>query len=208
MAKNNILTVEKTMGGLREINLGTEPAYCLRSNNAFQSEVETIRIWSHYGQYNENRLHLQLEGSQPESIKVGNVEFWPVVKDVNYFQLSSSIQHHTFTLNGRLANGQVFEEEFFIDGGEVLPAVVYAICLISEIGSPALAAEYWSACHKNNGHLNYATKGEFLDKVVKFKEHSEKLMKEYPFMQGFLQRCLKKLVDDLKDSLDYISFLK
>lgn len=204
---NTRLTVEKTMGDLREINLGREPALTTINPDKFVAEKETIRVWSDYGQYNEDRIHFIVDGIKPESIKLGTVEFWPVIKDIHYFQLSCENQNHTFTINGAMHDGEIFEEEFYISGGYLIPSIIYAMCLISELGH-SNAAEYWRACHKYNGHLNYTTQGEFLDKVIKFKESSEKLVEKYPFMQSFLQKCLKTLTIQLEDSLNNIAILR
>lgn len=201
------LTVEKTMGALREINLGRESALTTINPDKFVAEKETLRVWSDYGQYNENRIHFIIDGTKPESIKLGNVEFWPVIKDIHYFQLSCDNQNHTFTINGAMNDGEIFEEEFYISGDNLIPSIIYAMCLISELGH-SYAAEYWRACHKYNGHLNYATQGEFLDKVIKFKELAEKLVEKYPYMQSFLQKCLKTLTIQLKDSLNNLSVLR
>lgn len=205
--RNIRLTVEKTMGALREINLGRESALTTINPDKFVAEKEILRVWSHYGQYNENRIHFIIDGTKPESIKLGNVEFWPVIKDIHYFQLSCQNQNHTFTINGRMDYGEIFEEEFHISGDNLIPSIIYAMCLISEFGY-SNAAEYWRACHTYNGHLNYTTQGEFLDKVIKFKESAEKLVEKYPFMQSFLQKCLKTLTIQLKASLNNISILR
>lgn len=201
------LTVEKTMGALREINLGRESALTTINPDKFVAEKETLRVWSDYGQYNENRIHFIIDGTRPESIKLGNVEFWPVIKDIHYFQRSCDNQNHTFTINGATNDGEIFEEEFYISGGNLIPSIIYAMCLISELGH-SYAAEYWSACNKYNNHLDYSTPGEFLDKVIKFKESAEKLVEKYPYMQSFLQKCLKTLTIQLNESLNNLSVLR
>ncbi len=205
--RNIRLTVEKTMGALREINLGREPGLSTINPDKFVAEKETLRVWSDYGQYNENRIHFIVDGIKPESIKLENVNFWPVIKDIHYFQLSCENQNHTFTINGAMDDGEIFEEEFYISGGDLIPSIIYAMCLISELGH-SNAAEYWRSCHKYSGHLNYSTQGEFLDKVIKFKELAEELVEKYPYMQSFLQKCLKTLTIQLKESLNDISILR
>lgn len=204
--RNIRLTVEKTMGALREINLGRESTLTTINLDKFVAEKETLRVWSDYGQYNENRIHFIIDGIKPECIKLGNVEFWPVIKDIHYFQLSCENQNHTFTINGGMDDGEIFEEEFYISGGNLIPSIIYAMCLISELGH-SNAAEYWRTCHKYNGHLNYTTQGEFLDKVIKFKKSAEILIEKYPFMRSFLQKCLKTLTMQLKETLNNISIL-
>lgn len=174
MANNNlILTVEKTLGGLREINLGSKPAFRLVSYDKFHAEKVTLRVWSDYGQYNEDRIHLYIDGEEPSTIRIGDVEFSPVIKDIHYFQRSSSVADHTFTLNGKKDNGEIFEKEFFIKGHEVLPSIIYAMCIISHLEDIALSREYWHVCLLQS---HSTTKGEFLNKVLAFKDASEKML--------------------------------
>lgn len=78
-----IIGIETTFGALREIKVGGSILKC--GDNVrfekFHGEKETLSCWQDYGQYNEDRIHL-LQNGDETPIKIGQWEFWPVVKDI------------------------------------------------------------------------------------------------------------------------------
>ena len=130
-----------------------------------------------------------------------------MVKDIYYWKKSSNVNRHHVTLNGRDGNGKLFEETFVISGKEVLPGLVYAMILFSAVNDITLCVEYWNAL-SGWSSLKYAKVGVHLDKVVALKEISENIVKEHPYMELFLQKGMKKVVECLKNSISTLEILK
>lgn len=206
--KDLIYAVEKTMGGLRQITLRRgNTSFALKTDYSFSAEAETISCWQDYGQYNEDRLHLLWEGEE-KPIIIDEVEFWPIVKDIFYFQLSTSAHNfHRVTLNGKMSDGKIFEEEYTIKGDDILPEIIYLMILISKTGDPILTKDMWNAMTRDLS-LSYQTVGEHLDKVAQVKKLSEDILPEYPFMASFFQMGLPTIVERLKKSLEPLAILK
>ncbi len=204
-----IIGIETTFGALREIKVGGSILKC--GDNVrfekFHGEKETLSCWQDYGQYNEDRIHL-LQNGDETPIKIGQWEFWPVVKDIHYWQVSTEANnHHRVTLSGRDGNGKLFEETFVIYGEELLPGLVYAMILFSVTNDITLGVEYWKAL-SGKFSLKYASDGEHLDKVIALKKLSENIVKEHPYMELFLQKGMKEVVERLKESISKLEILK
>ena len=210
MANNKrIIGIETTFGALREIKVGG--SILKYGDNVrfekFHGEKETLSCWQDYGQYNEDRIHL-LQNGDETPIKIGQWEFWPVVKDIHYWQVSTEANnHHRVTLSGRDGNGKLFEETFVIYGEELLPGLVYAMILFSATNDIALGVEYWKAL-SGRFSLKYASVGEHLDKVMALRKLSENIVKEHPYTELFFQNGMKKIVERFKGSISTLEILK
>lgn len=210
MAKDKrIIGIETTFGALREITVGGSILKC--GDNArfekFHGEKETLSCWQDYGQYNEDRIHL-LQNGEELPIKIGRWEFWPVVKDIHYWQLSTEAHnHHRVTLSGRDGNGKLFEETFVIYGEKLLPGLVYAMILFSATDDIDLGVEYWKAL-SGRFSLSYSSVGQHLDKVMALKKLIEGILEGHPYMELFFQNGMKKIVERLKDSISKLEILK
>lgn len=64
--KERIYALEKNLGMLRQIDLGDEEEFRFVDVSIYRliASVRTIRCWSDYGQFNERRLSLCLDGKQ------------------------------------------------------------------------------------------------------------------------------------------------
>ncbi len=148
------------------------------------------------------------KNGEESPVKIGQWEFWPIVKDIHYWQLSTTAHnHHRVTLSGRDGNGRLFEETFVIYGEELLPGLVYAMILFSSTNDIELGVEYWEAI-SGRFSMKYSTVGEHLDKVISLKKLSETIIKEHPYMELFLQNGMTKVVEHLKESISVLEFLK
>lgn len=203
-----IMGIETTFGALREIAIGGGILKCGDNvhSEKFHAEKETLSCWQDYGQYNEDRIHI-LQNGEESPIKIGQWEFWPVVKDIHYWQLSTEVHnHHRVTVNGRDGNGKLFEETFVIYGEGLLPGLVYAMILFSATNDITLGVEYWKAL-SGKFSLNYSSVGEHLDKVMALKKISVNIVKEHPYMELFLQNGMNKVVERLKESISKLKIL-
>ena len=141
------------MGSLRQL---TEGGNILRCGDGerfkkFSATIETISSWSDYGQYNEDRIHLLQDGKEIP-VKIGQWEFWPLIKDIHYWQKKSEASNfHKVTLNGRDAKMQLFEVTFVIDGEELLPGIIYAMIIFSRVNDIKLGKEYWDSLTGKRG---------------------------------------------------------
>ena len=124
-----------------------------------------------------------------------------------YTLLAEANNHHRVTLSGRDGNGKLFEETFVIYGEELLPGLVYAMILFSATNNITLGVEYWKAL-SGKFSLKYASDGEHLDKVIALKKLSENIVKEHPYMELFLQKGMKEVVERFKESISKLEILK
>jgi|GEM_PF-7012133 hypothetical protein len=200
--------LEQAMGSLRQTQVkGIGITIKSVANKKLGCVVETVSVWSHYGQFNENRIHLLQEGEE-KPICIEGVEFWPIIKDENYFQLSTHVNnYHKVTINGRLTNGSLFEETYTIPGDDFLSGIIEIIILIAFIGNAEEAKAFWNAMKRGLG-IKYNSPGEHLDKVIHFKEMCEDIIKIHPYMTFSLQQGLRILVQKLKESINLITILK
>lgn len=89
----------------------------------------------------------------------------------------------------------------------MLPGLVYAMILFSATNDITLGVEYWKAL-SGKFSLKYASDGEHLDKVIALKKLSENIVKEHPYMELFLQKGMKEVVERLKESISKLEILK
>lgn len=208
MKNNRYFYVEKALGSLREVQVrGINLDNTCISDKQFAAIDTTVSVWSHYGQYNENRLQILQNGTESPIIIKG-VEFWPVIKDVFYFQVSTDANnYHELTISGKFENGVIFEDTFCVRGSEALPGIIYIMVLIAETSNVELAKEYWNALTRGVG-LKYNSMGEHLDKVINLKKLSDRILGVYPYMTILLQKGLESVVANLKTSLDSLILIK
>lgn len=200
--KNRVLALEKALGQLRQVDIGGARVICAEREYPFSAAVETLTCWSDYGQYNENRLHL-MQADEEKPIVINAVEFCPVVRDIHYFQLSSSVQSHRFSVAGRRPSGELFEAGFRIDGDDILSAVVYAMILCAYVDDAALASEYWSALH--GGDMRYGSIGEHIDRICDLRRMGRKIVAQHPYMEHMFQEGMKEPLVRLKAHLDRLT---
>jgi len=79
--------------------------------------------------------------------------------------------------------------------------------LFSVTNDITLGVEYWKAL-AGKFSLKYASDGEHLDKVIALKKLSENIVKEHPYMELFLQKGMKEVVERLKESISKLEILK
>lgn len=62
---NNVIALEKILGSLRQVSFYKNSHKCsdFIDTSRFSATKYILSCWSHYGQYNENRLVLMHEGS-------------------------------------------------------------------------------------------------------------------------------------------------
>lgn len=209
MTNDRIIGVELTMGSLRQL---TEGGNILRCGDGerfkkFSATIETISCWSDYGQYNEDRIHLLQDGKEIP-VKIGQWEFWPLIKDIHYWQKKSEASNfHKVTLNGRDAKMQLFEVTFVIDGEELLPGIIYAMIIFSRVNDIKLGKEYWDSLTGKRG-LKYSSHGEHLDKVINLQNVCKQIVEGHPYIELFLQNGLQGTVEHLRESFSQLEILK
>lgn len=205
MDKNKTnLTIEQSLGCLKEINLGNVPALApswADRTNKFSVTRECIRCWQDYGQYSEDRLNILINGAS-NNIVINGYTFFPVVKDIFYWQLSSSVARHTFTLNYRTPTGELSESTFTIRSAEVLPFIIYAMVLISKMGEDALTV--WQLMNNTTPF----TLGELIDRIKSLQDSAKSIIGEYPFMERFFQDIIKCIADEAKKRLSEVYLLR
>lgn len=206
--EERILAIEKTLGGLRQVDLGNEKTFRLVAidNYRLTASVKTLRVWSDYGSLNENRLTLSLDGKQ-DDIVINGTTIDHVVKDVYKFYNPSNRRDcsHSFTLNWKIPEGCLAENTFDlacddIDNDSLLPHIVYAMLIISEVKDAQLCLTYWDILTR--GCFPIVSIGKNLDNVNNLKQLGDKLIKEYPFIQKFFQDGLRNAVNFLKKEID------
>lgn len=204
------LYVEKAFGKLREVYIfppNTLPSF-KEDQNSLIGYINTVKVWSDYGQYNEDRITLTSNGKS-ENIKLNGFEISNSVKDIHYFQVSrDDADTHRFIIEGRDNTGRLFESEFFIKGREVLPAIVYAILLISKLQNVDLANQFWKALNRHEWYKNNLTIEEKLKLLIQIKRFAKNTISEYPFMELFFQRGISNMVDVCKAELEEYNILK
>lgn len=205
-----ILTVEKSLGRLREISYDN-PALCSTKIEelVFSAERKFLKCWQNYGQYNENRIILKSKETN-DKIIVNGVEFHPVIKDINYFQLSrDDADSHTITIEGRYRDGRLFEETLKYKTRETLPHIIYAIIIISYASDISEALTFWKLLtHYYPNPSNNLKVGETLDLLIKLRDLGEKIISEYPFMESFIQNGLNQQKKDFQQRISDIDILK
>ena len=205
-----ILTVEKSLGRLREISYNN-PALCFTKieDLIFSAEKKCLKCWQDYGQYNENRIILKNKETD-DKIIVNGVEFHPVIKDIHYFQLSrDDINSHTITIEGWYRDGRLFEETLKYKTSETLPHIIYAIILISYASDINEALTFWKLLtdYYPNPSNNLRV-GETLDLLMKLQNFGKKIILEYPFMESFIQDGLNQQKKDFQQRISAIDILK
>ena len=128
---DNILAVEKILGGLRQVNFNQNQIKCdeFIDTSRFSAKKYTISFWSDYGQYNEDRLILTHEG-KTDDIELNGYTISSIVKDIHLFYLSREQVKHDFTLSIQSPEEEVYEQTFRIYNNELLRHIVYAIIFI------------------------------------------------------------------------------
>lgn len=211
--EERILVLEKTLGGLRQVDLGCVGAYrCVAIDNyRLVASVKTLRIYSDYGQFNENRLTLSLDGKQ-DDIEINGTTIDRVVKDVHKFYnpLRRRDCYHSFTLNWKTPEGSLAENTFDlscddIDNDSLLPHIVYAMLIISEVKDTKLSGIYWDML--TSGTFPIVSIGRKLDYVNNLKVIGEKLTKEYPFTEKFFQDGMQTAINFMKEEIGKLGLL-
>lgn len=182
--KERIYALEKNLGMLRQIDLGDEEEFRFVDVSIYRliASVRTIRCWSDYGQFNERRLSLCLDGKQ-DNIKLNGITIFYVVKDILKFYLSRNGCHHNFTINWQIDNGDIYEQSFSLyceADDNLLPHIVYAILLISEVKNEEMVQIYWDMLTNGSFPINN-TIGKNLDDANNLRKIIDKIVQEYPF---------------------------
>ncbi len=205
-----ILTVEKTLGRLREI-FYENPTLCGSNNieNNFYAEKKFLKCWQHYGQYNENRIIIKNTQTN-DKIILNGIEFNPVVKDIHFFLISrDNNDKHTITIEGRDKDGRIFEKSLEYKASETLPYIIYAFIIMSYTKDMNEAMIFWKLL--TNYYPN-PTKdmniGENLDLISKLRDFGKKIILEYPFMEAFIQDGLNKQIQEFKCRISDLDLLK
>lgn len=205
MDKNKTnLTIEQSLGCLKEINLGNVPALAPGQTDRtkkFAVTRECIRCWQDYGQYNEDRLEILVDGAR-DNIGINGYTFFPVVKDIFYWQKSSSVPSHKFTLSYRTPKGELSDSTFIIHSAEVLPYIIYAMVLISKEGEASTT--FWELMNNTNKF----TLGELIDWINRLEGKAKRMMEDYPFMEKFFQNLIKQIADEANERLSKVHILK
>lgn len=200
------LTVTKTLGKLRESFHGmsgqVEPEF---NETVFHADKSIDKVYSHYGQYNENTIRL-VNGDELETISVNGFEFSKLIDDVFYFQNSSPIVSHKFTINGRTPEGKLFEVKLGTDTEETLPSIIYAILFISAVKDVDLAQRYWLEMFGSD--MNHLLVGDLLNDMIALNGIAKNMIKGYPFMELFLQQGLERIKKTVISRLNQLEILK
>ena len=206
--EERILALEKTLGGLRQVDLGCEKIFrrVAIDNYLLTASVKIIRVWSDYGSLNENRLTLSLDGKQ-DDIVINGTTIDHVIKDVYKFYnpLNRRDCSHSFTLNWKTPEGYLSENTFYlacddIENDSLLPHIVYAMLLVSEVKDAQLCLTYWDILTR--GSFPIVSPGQNLDNINNLKQLGDKLAKEYPFTQKFFQDGIQNAVNFMKEEID------
>ena len=204
------LYIEKAFGKLREVCIfppNTLPKF-EEDKSSLVGNLDTIKVWSSYGQYNENRITLISNGKN-ENILLNGFEISNSIKDTHYFQLSrDNADTHNFIIEGRDKSGRLFENEFYINGKDILPAIVYAILLITNLQDVEEANQYWRALNNNYWYETNLSLEEKLKLLIQIKQFAKKLINEYPFMEQFFQKGITNMIEICKSKLDEYNILK
>lgn len=201
---DRIFALEKTLGGLRQVYLGNNEAFRIADLSIYRltASVQTIRIWSDYGQFNEDRLTLSLDGKQ-DNIILNGVTISHIVKDIVKFYVSHDDRHHKFTINWKTEKGDIYEQTFSLyceSEDALLPHIVYAMLLVSEVKDEETVLIYWDML--TDGAFPNITVGKQLDYANKLKEIGNKIVQTYPFTEKFFQDGMKKVTTFLKKEID------
>lgn len=205
--KERIYALEKNLGMLRQIDLGDEEEFRFVDVSIYRliASVRTIRCWSDYGQFKERRLSLCLDGKQ-DNIKLNGITIFYVVKDILKFYLSRNGCHHNFTINWQIDNGDIYEQSFSLyceADDNLLPHIVYAILLISEVKNEEMVQIYWDMLTNGSFPINN-TIGKNLDDANNLRKIIDKIVQEYPFTEKFFQDGMKNITCFLKKEIDKI----
>lgn len=205
-----VIVVEKSLGRLREIYY-ENPALCSMKieDLDFSAEKKYLKCWQDYGQYNENRILLKNK-STDDKIIVNGVEFHPIIKDIHYFQLSrDDADSHTITIEGRYRDGRLFEETLRYKTREILPHIIYAIIIISYSTDINEAITFWKLLTDYYPNpTNNLKVGETLDLLMKLQDFGKKIVKEYPFMESFIQDGLNQQKNEFQQRISDIDILR
>lgn len=201
-----IVTLEKSFGSLREIDLGSNEAWRIAKLEDYKltASIKTLRCWSDYGQFNENRISISIEGKD-DDIKINDSVFSANVKDVLKFYLSRDDVHHDFAISGQTLDGKIFEQTFYSNEDGVLPFIIYAMLLVAYAKEAKLAYTYWDMLMA--GKFPPTTVGRKIDLANEVKEMLKVLTKEYPFMKKFAQEGMERVAASLKSDLDSLKLL-
>lgn len=203
------LYIEKAFGKLREICIfppNTLPVF-QNDQKSLVGELETIRVWSDYGQYNENRITLISNGKN-ENICLNGFEISNSIKDTHYFQVSrDDADTHRFIIEGRDNKGRLFENEFFVQGRDVLPSIVYSILLITHLPNIELTNQYWKSINNNYWYKSNLSLEEKLKLLIQVKKFAKEILKEYPFMEMFFQKGITNMIEVCKFDLNEYNVL-
>lgn len=203
------LYIEKSFASLNELKiLGNQPSiYIPNEQNSLCGEINTIRAWEHYGQYNDDRIILSLNG-KTENIKFEKFEFSNIVRDELFFYSSRrGGERHKFVLEGRDEDGRIFEGTFVTRTDDILPYIVYAMILITEIKDINKTQYYWKCLTDFKNEEQRLTLPEQLDLLYKTRELSLKIIRSYPFMEKFLQEGNSKIIEVIQKNLNSFDIL-
>lgn len=203
------LYIEKAFGKLREVCIfppNSIPKF-QDGQNSLVGNLDNIRVWSDYGQYNEDRIILIPNGKN-ENIFLKGFEISNTIKDTHYFQISrDNADTHSFIIEGRDNTGRLFEKEFSINGRDVLPAIVYAILLMTQLQDIDLTNQYWKALNNNYWYKSNLSLEEKMKLLIQIKRFAKNLIKEYPFMELFFQNGITNMIEVCKSDLNEYNIL-
>lgn len=204
---DNILAVEKILGGLRQVNFNQNQIKCdeFIDTSRFSAKKYTISFWSDYGQYNEDRLILTHEG-KTDDIELNGYTISSIVKDIHLFYLSREQVKHDFTLSIQSPEEEVYEQTFRIYNNELLRHIVYAIIFITNIKDKNKTNMFWNMLVEND--FPNISLGQKLDYVIQLNTVANSIIKQYPFTKSFFQNGLKKIISNFKSELSSLEILK
>lgn len=118
---NNVIALEKILGSLRQVSFYKNSHKCsdFIDTSRFSATKYILSCWSHYGQYNENRLVLMHEGNT-DDIELNGYTISSTVKDIHFFLTSRDVNEHDFTFSIQASDGEVYEQTFHIENNELL----------------------------------------------------------------------------------------
>lgn len=204
---NNVIALEKILGSLRQVSFYKNSHKCsdFIDTSRFSATKYILSCWSHYGQYNENRLVLMHEGNT-DDIELNGYTISSTVKDIHFFLTSRDVNEHDFTFSIQASDGEVYEQTFHIENNELLPHIVYAIILLTSVKDKNKTSIFWTMLIQ--GTIPYVSLGQKLDYVNELKMIAKSIIEEYPFTKQFFQDGLKEIVSKLKSELSSLEKLK
>lgn len=202
-----ILEVKKGFGILQQFSEDkdkrTESVFNLPETD-FYAEMVLNKKWLDYGHHESYTITLHTQDKK-DSFTLNDMTFSVEVSLWYYYQTGAPISSHTFTFSGRERSGKLFHESFTLRHEAVLPGIVYAIIFMAFVGDVAKAKVLWDLMDSQKEWRRYT--GELVDHVVTLRGICQRIIREYPFMELFLQEGLQKATEKAKKHLDEIGIL-